>query len=189
MKNAISSISQLISFNAVKRVHKESVTVRHDPDRETSLPLYMGLLIHAKTRKRDLIDIMFERGISVSYRRVLQVSTTEANRVIDQYDRDGVVCPTALRNGLFTTGNLDNIDHNPSSTYAQDAFHRTALSLTQHTTHDNSGNPCVQNETVIEQSESRTMKQLPDEYTYVLHDTIPNREPNAMSNLSNCSFG
>ena len=45
-----------------------------------------------------------------------------ANVVIDQYEDDGIVCPTILKEGLFTTGNLDNLDHNPTSTSAQNAF-------------------------------------------------------------------
>ena len=49
------------------------------------------------------------------------------------------MCPTVLRDGLFTTGNLDNIDHNPSSTSSKDSFHGTALSITQHRTFDNPG--------------------------------------------------
>ena len=56
-------------------------------------------------------------------------STAVANRVITIYEQ-GVVCPPSLRTGLFTTGNLDNIDHNPSFTSAQGAFHGTALSVT-----------------------------------------------------------
>lgn len=57
--------------------------------------------MHNKTRKRDLIDILFESGLSVSYDRILQLSTDVANGVIDQFDDDGVVCPTVLRDGLF----------------------------------------------------------------------------------------
>ena len=51
----------------------------------------------------------------MSYDRVLQLSTEEANRVIDN-ENEGIVCPTTLRDELFTTVNLDSIDHNPSST-------------------------------------------------------------------------
>ncbi len=37
-----------------------------------------------------------------------------------------------LQNGLFTTAAIDNIDHNPSSTTAADAFHSTSISIFQH---------------------------------------------------------
>ena len=139
--SAASSITQLLVFNAMKRSRSNSVAVRHNLDCETTLPLYLGLLVHNKTRKRDLIDNLFQKGLSVSYDRVLQVSTEEANRVIAKYDIEGCVCPTNLKkkNKLFTTGNLDNIDHNPLSTLSQDSFHGTSISITQHVTIDNPG--------------------------------------------------
>ena len=40
---------------------------------------------------------------------------------------------------LFISGALDNVDHNPSSTTAQSAFHGTAISLVQFPTKDNIG--------------------------------------------------
>ena len=50
------TISQLIKFNSVKRKHRESTTfVRHAVSQETSLPVYLGLMIHSKPRKRSLI--------------------------------------------------------------------------------------------------------------------------------------
>ena len=112
------SLTQLVTFNTLKRGRAETSGIRHDIERETSLPLYIGLLIQTKTRKRDLVDVLFQHGLSVSYDCVLQAPTDEANRVIEHFKCDGVVCPTNLRNGLFTTGNLDNRDHNPSATSA-----------------------------------------------------------------------
>ena len=125
VSTAASSIMQLLVFNAVKRGRRDSIAVRHNLDHETALPLYLGLLIHNRIRKRDLIDILFEKGLSVSYDRVLQLSTDEANRVINIYENEGSVCPSTLRDELFTTGNLDNIDHNPTSTSSRDSFHQS----------------------------------------------------------------
>ena len=50
----------------------------------------MGLLVHNITRKCELIDILLEKGLSVSYDRVLLPSTDMANAVIDQNEDDGV---------------------------------------------------------------------------------------------------
>ena len=44
------------------------------------------------------------------------------------FEKKGIVCPLILKNDLFTTGNLDNTDHNPSSTSSCDALHGTAIS-------------------------------------------------------------
>jgi len=42
--------------------------------------LCIGLLIHYRTRKRNLFNILFEKGLSLSYNRVMQVLTDEANQ-------------------------------------------------------------------------------------------------------------
>ena len=43
----------------------------------------------------------------------------------------GLERPSQVRHGIFTVGALDNLDHNPSSTTANDAFHGTGISLFQ----------------------------------------------------------
>ena len=48
------------------------------------------------------------------------------------YQEQGVVCPPTLRKGLFTTAAIDNIDHNPSSATATEAFHGNSISIFQH---------------------------------------------------------
>ena len=40
------SITQLLIINAIKWYRKDCKDVRHNLDRETRLPLYLGLLIH-----------------------------------------------------------------------------------------------------------------------------------------------
>ena len=43
-----------------------------------------------------------------------------------------MVCPPELKERLFTTAAVDNIDYNPSSTTASGSFHGTGISLFQH---------------------------------------------------------
>ncbi len=64
------------------------------------------------------MDALFNHGLSVSYDRILQLSTDIGNAVIDLFEKDGLVFPTNFQHDLFTTGNLDNIDHDPTSTSA-----------------------------------------------------------------------
>ena len=49
------------------------------------------------------------------------------------------MAPACLQKGLLTIGALDNLDHNPSSTTAVNAFHGTGISLFQFPTRDNPG--------------------------------------------------
>ena len=48
------------------------------------------------------------------------------------YRLEQVVCPPKLKQNLFTTSAVDNIDVNKSSTTAKDHFHGTGISLFQH---------------------------------------------------------
>ncbi len=151
----------------------------HNPDRETLLPLYLGLLIHGKTRKRELVDVLFNHGLSVSYDRILQLSTDFGNAVIDLFEKDGLVFPTNFQHGLFTTGNLDNIDHDPTST--RTAFHGTAISLTQHYSQVNSGNverSVAHRLSCIGQNSTKSkLKSLPETYTLVQPAAFPSENP------------
>ena len=170
--SAASSISQLLIFNALKRGRKDSTATRHSFDRGTVLPLYLGLLIHSKTRKREHIDNLFRHGLSVSYDRVLQFTTNEANRLISIYENEGLVCPSVLRNELFTTANLDIIDYNPTSTSSQKSFHGKTLSISQHPTQYCSGNERkIQEPPTCDRSKS--IRKLPDSYGIVQPVAFP----------------
>ena len=120
------SIARLLRYNSfVRRRHGDLKRERHSKARETPLPIYIGLTVHAKTRSRDLVDTFHKLGLSVFYDRVLSVSTDLGNSVCKQYHQDNAVCPPSLRKGLLTSSAVDNIDHNPSSTTAHDSFHGT----------------------------------------------------------------
>ena len=137
------SISQQIIYNAVKR-HRKNVSapiatdtvarapvIRHSLSQETPLSVYNGILIHALTRKKRLVNKFYKLGISVSYPRVMQISNKLANRICSQYNEENLVCPPILKKNLFTVSAVDNIDHNPSSNTAQSSFHGTAISMMQ----------------------------------------------------------
>ena len=129
------TVSQLLMFNCYARRRENTSTTEstmHSHNRETPLPMYLGTLMHTKTWKRDLVDTLFHLGLSISYDRVLSISTDLGERICRFFQKEGTVCPPELKSGLFTTGAMDNIDHNPSSTSAQDSFHGTGISLFQH---------------------------------------------------------
>ena len=129
MSQATLSMSQLLQYNSCVRRRTDSTNAYHSGIRETPLPIYVGLTVHARTRKRDLIDTLFDLGLSISYNRVMAISTAMGNNVCEKYQREQAVCPPNLHQGLFTTAAIDNIDHNPSSMTATDSFHGTGISL------------------------------------------------------------
>lgn len=134
----------------------------HTRKRETPLPMYVGLSVHAKTHSRDLVEKLHNFGLCISYDRVLSISTNLRNVVCDHYHQANVVCPLNLRMSLFTTAAVDDIDHNPTST-----FHGTGISMFQHPPTEHPG---VVRERIVNLSEESTTKSvaaLPEAYTDV----------------------
>lgn len=81
------SVSQLILFNSVARPrHRPEAngSTHHIQSRECPLPIDTGLNIHRATRDRALIDAFYNLGLSISYDRLLTVSTETTNCVIDR---------------------------------------------------------------------------------------------------------
>ena len=134
------TLSQLVCFNTKLRGGRSSTdNTRHFKDRETPLPLYIGLNIHTQTRSKMLLNYFHKLGISVSYKRVIEVENSLASALCARFEDDDIVCPSQLRKNLFTVGALDNIDHNLTSTTAQGSFHGTGISVFQFPTVDNAG--------------------------------------------------
>ena len=164
------SISQILKYNCVKHIRKEADSnsfVRHRLAQETPVPTYVGLLLHAQTRKRELVDRLYSLGLSISYDRVLRISAELGNNLCQRYHNDQVVCPPSLKGNVFTTSAVDNIDHNPSSTTAKDSFHGTGISLFQHPSCSDDG---IDRGTVFTRSSAsstKTVNCLPHFYTNV----------------------
>ena len=159
------TMAQLVVFNSVKNPRSEkSTTTRHNISKKTPLPMYLALVIHAETRKKTLVDKL---GHCISYDRLMQISAEMGNSVCAQFEKEGVVCPLSMRKSLFTTGSVDNIDHDTSSRTAKDSFHGTAISLTQHPSVDWLG---IERGQVLLDSDvpkMRTVTNLPDSYTSI----------------------
>ena len=93
-------ISQLLIFNSI--THNSTATrVHHNIDRETPLPIYLGLMVHTATRKRNIVDKLHNLGLPISYDRLLQISTDMANTVCARYNEVKVVCPPSSSSQLY----------------------------------------------------------------------------------------
>ncbi len=176
LSQATISTAQLLQYNSFVQQRAKSAGAHHIKVRETPLPIYVGLTIHARTRKCDLVDTMFTLGLSISYDRVMEISTELGNRVCEQYHQDQVVCPPNLSQGLTTTAAIDNIDHNPSSTTATDTLHGTGLSLFQHPSHQNYGHDRREHRTLEKRSTTKTLLELPEVYTSVRPLSLPRKD-------------
>ena len=168
------TIAQLIKSNTRQRKGECQTQFRQGRRTETPLCVYLGLSVHAQTRKKHLVEMLFNLGISISYDRVLAISTQLANSVCIRFHEENVVCPTKLRDGLFTTSAIDNIDHNPSSRTAKASFHGTGISIFQHVTSENRGSARARSLLINENiPASKAVPTLPDFYTTIEQVALP----------------
>lgn len=129
-------LSQLLIFNAVKcqRDPTRGTTTPRSLKRDTPLAIYVGLVLQSETcnkKKKKLVDKFSKLGLSISYDRVMQISADLGNSIHAQFE-EGAVCAPKLEKFLFTTANVDTINHSPSAHTVKDSFHGTAVSLSQH---------------------------------------------------------
>ena len=124
-RNSIAStIAQLLQFNTVKQKNRTK-------SNETPFPLYMGLMVHSRTRKKSIIEELNGFGLSISYNRILEIQNNISNQLCKFYNVQRSVCPPRLQENLFTVSAIDNLDHKPSSSTAKDSFHGTGISIFQ----------------------------------------------------------
>ena len=159
-------LSQLLAFNSAKK-RSSTGAFRSNADHETPVAIYIAFLIHSKTRSEDLVNKLHSLGLCISYDRLTTLSTYLGNSVIDQFEKDGQVCPTSLRTNLFTTHAVDNIDHDPSSRIAKDSWQGTAISACQHRANKDNGSIRPALEVQKDKLKTKTLKQLPAEYTTI----------------------
>ena len=70
---------------------------------------------------------------------LLKLTRNIANRMISQYNRDGVFLPRTLKKGVLTIIEKGNINQNSKSTTATRHYHGTSLSIFQFPTEENPG--------------------------------------------------
>ena len=96
-KSGCINITQLLKFNSVKHTRKTEECTRLVKSQETPLPVHIGVMLHMKTRKRDLIDRLHSPGMSISYDEVLRLSSDMANAVYEHFKATDTVCPPNLK--------------------------------------------------------------------------------------------
>ena len=111
-----------------------------------------------------MVDIFHQLGIYVSYDRVREVKVAVARSVCKRIEEDGVVLPTSMRSGVFTSGDMENLDHKKTSNLSNDEFHGMAITLNQHLSSDNMGITC---EPIKIDLLDTSKPKLPDHYVIV----------------------
>jgi hypothetical protein len=95
------AMAHLLQYNFFTDFKESSPNSRHIKDRETPFPIFMGMSVYTKTRKKGLVEMLNEHGLSFPYRRVLEISVQLGDPAVEQFVDEGVVCPSTLRKGFL----------------------------------------------------------------------------------------
>ena len=142
-RQATLTIGQLMAFNTTIRIRNQSSFAYYSRKREPPVAVCVAQRIHWKTRNLSMISSISKLGMCISQERFVQLSVGMGNTVTDMNEKEGVVLPTNLWKGLFSTASVDNIDVPTKSSSAVTSLHRTAASVNQHISSENQGKPRI----------------------------------------------
>lgn len=88
---------------------------------------WLGLTVHQATRSKELVQLLYSAGHSVSYETALRMDNSIANDVLNSYKENGnVFVPRNFTNEStvpYTRNAVDNIDINEERLSGMGTFH------------------------------------------------------------------
>ena len=95
--------------------------------KETPFSVGLGLLIHKKTRSKDIVNILANLNLSIDYEKVLRIETDITNAVVQRaLKNNGVYVPLSIPVGLPVYFAVDNCDFKNDIADGKNEFHGTA---------------------------------------------------------------
>ena len=73
------------------KVSDNEVQLRRSLLREHPLPIYLGLNIHAASRSKKLLQMLYKIGINISYRKIMILEDWLATSVCERFKEEGAV--------------------------------------------------------------------------------------------------
>ena len=113
--------------------HSTNVTSlrRHSKERETRIPIYIGLTLYAALRTKTVIQRLFSFALFIYYDGCISICTNIGLNLLRKYPLDGVFFFSNLSLGIFTVVAKDNIDLNARSTKVKQHFHGISMTTMQ----------------------------------------------------------
>ena len=88
-----------------------------------------GSVIEFTNKKQKLVH---KYALGVSYKKVLTIEVNFAQAIANQTRNNAdIVCPTNVRQHIFSVVTLDNLNHNPTSNTANSSFHGNGIKMFQ----------------------------------------------------------
>ena len=113
---------------------------RYNNNTQPPFPLYVAVKLYSSSRSKTLVNwLYFCAGISLPYKKLIELTRGIENRMISQYNRNSAFLPQTLKKGILTIIAKDNIDQNSKLTTATRRYHGKSLSIFQFPTERNPG--------------------------------------------------
>ena len=128
-----STTSHSLISNAVKCTTNVQMLYQLQ-ERETAVPVYVGLKLHAHECLNSLIREFHQVGLTFSYDRIMDVRRRLAQTVSKRFKDESVVVPTKCKCDIFPTATIDNIDVS-----GRNDMHGTSITLIGHLSKINTG--------------------------------------------------
>ena len=136
------TIAQIVMYKYRKMTgHSSSVTslCRHVKERETPVPVYVGLKLYASLHRKTVIQCFFSLGLSISYDRCLSICNNISLNMLKKCNLEDVFVASHLTLETFTIIAKDNIDLNAISTKVKKHFHGISMTTMQFPSNENQG--------------------------------------------------
>ena len=138
----------------------------------------LGLTVHQATRSKELVQLLYNAGDSISYEIVLKMDNTLANDVLERYKENGdVFVPRNFAESSDTTSYtryaVDNIDINEETLSGMGTFHATQMAAFRRKV---DGEPAMDIQ-VAPKSGRRLDLQVPSEPHELSEISLENRKP------------
>ena len=87
-EDIVVKLAQMVKFNAVKTIRRNTVSNnrRYSKHNEPPLPALIGLSIHLRTRKKDIVEFLASQGLSISYGRVIEIEDDITKQLCIHYN-------------------------------------------------------------------------------------------------------
>ena len=101
--------------------------------------IYTTFKIYATVRSRSLIDHLFNVGLAVPYKRLLEITKQLHEDMMASFQTHKAFIANQLREGVYTVLIKDNIDLDGTSTFVTTHYHGTSISILQFPSFQNPG--------------------------------------------------
>ena len=120
---------KLLCGTIISRTRRTTYKTSPCKDTRNTYDVLYSAEIYSWIRSRNLINMLFNFGLCISYERVLEICKNIYENLRESYENNKFFFLNILKMGLFTVMLKDNIDLNSKSNFVQLHYQGTSRSM------------------------------------------------------------